>query len=243
MAPSYRELDASRIVATLELLCLRIEERFPGAGLAGVGRELLGLSRESARDADSLGRPHWPVRAAVSAVIILMVATVALAIGGMVQRLLMPSQVMGFTEFVQTLEASINDLVFLGVAIFFLVSIESRIKRRLALRRLHQLRSVAHIVDMHQLTKDPERLVLPQPDTASSPQRSLTAAELGRYLDYCSEMLSVTAKLAALHVQHFSDPVVLAAVNDIETLTTSLSAKIWQKITLLGNQPLAAARS
>ena len=31
-----------------------------------------------------------------------------------------------------------------------------------------------------------------------------------------------------LHVQQ------LAAVNDIETLTTSLSAKTWQKITLLG---------
>jgi hypothetical protein len=37
----------------------------------------------------------------------------------------------------------------------------------------------------------------------------------------------------ALHVQHFHDPVTLAAVNEIETLTTGLSAKIWQKITLL----------
>ena len=34
--------------------------------------------------------------------------------------------------------------------------------------------------------------------------------------------------LLELHVQQ------LAAVNDIETLTTSLSAKTWQKITLLG---------
>ena len=233
MAPSYRELDASRIVATLELLCLRIEERFPGAGLAGVGRELLGLSRESARDADSLGRPHWPVRAAVSAVIILMVATVALAIGGMVQRLLMPSQVMGFTEFVQTLEASINDLVFLGVAIFFLVSIESRIKRRLALRRLHQLRSVAHIVDMHQLTKDPEILNSPSPDTPSSPTRQMSRQELGRYLDYCSELLALTGKVAALFVQRFDDTAVLRSVNEIEELTNGLSRKVWQKITLL----------
>jgi len=233
VAPSYRELDASRIVATLELLCLRIEERFPGAGLAGVGRELLGLSRESARDADSLGRPHWPVRAAVSAVIILMVATVALAIGGMVQRLLMPSQVMGFTEFVQTLEASINDLVFLGVAIFFLVSIESRIKRRLALRRLHQLRSVAHIVDMHQLTKDPEILNSPSPDTPSSPTRQMSRQELGRYLDYCSELLALTGKVAALFVQRFDDTAVLRSVNEIEELTNGLSRKVWQKITLL----------
>jgi serine/threonine protein kinase len=40
-------------------------------------------------------------------------------------------------------------------------------------------------------------------------------------------------ELAALHVQHMNDPVVLAAVNDIETLCSGLSNKIWQKITLL----------
>ena len=36
-----------------------------------------------------------------------------------------------------------------------------------ALRALHQFRSLAHIVDMHQLTKDPERLMSPQPHTPS----------------------------------------------------------------------------
>jgi hypothetical protein len=34
-------------------------------------------------------------------------------------------------------------------------------------------------------------------------------------------------------VEHYGDAVVLAAVNDIETLATGLSGKIWQKITLL----------
>jgi hypothetical protein len=43
----------------------------------------------------------------------------------------------------------------------------------------------------------------------------------------------VISKLAALHVQHFNDPVTLAAVNDVESLTSGLSNKIWQKITLL----------
>jgi hypothetical protein len=87
---------------------------------------------------------------------------------------------------------------------------------------------------MHQLTKDPDRLTFPQPDTRSSPRRELTVPELGRYLDYCSELLSLVSKLAALHAEHLNDPVVLAAVNDLESLTEGLSAKIWQKITLLG---------
>ena len=139
----------------------------------------------------------------------------------------------GWLELLQATESAINDVIFIGIAIYFLSTLENRIKRRRALDALHRLRSVAHIVDMHQLTKDPERLLLPQPDTASSPQRAMTPAELGRYLDYCSEMLSLTAKLAALHVQDFSDPVVLSAVTEIETLTSDLSSKIWQKITLL----------
>ena len=57
--------------------------------------------------------------------------------------------------------------------------------------------------------------------------------ELTRYLDYCSEMLSLTNKLAALYAQNLPDAVVIDAVNDIEQLTTNLSSKIWQKITIL----------
>jgi hypothetical protein len=61
----------------------------------------------------------------------------------------------------------------------------------------------------------------------------MTLPELGRYLNYCSELLSVTSKLAALLVQYFDDAVVLASVNEIEDLTTGLSSKIWQKLTIL----------
>jgi hypothetical protein len=51
-----------------------------------------------------------------------------------------------------------------------------------------------------------------------------------RYLDYCSELLSMTSKIAALYIQRFNDATVLSAVSDVETLCTSLSAKIWQKM-------------
>ena len=73
----------------------------------------------------------------------------------------------------------------------------------------------------------------PAGETESSPDRKLTVAELGRYLDYCSEMLSMTAKIAALYAERFSDNVVLQAVDEVETLTTGLSRKIWQKIMIL----------
>ncbi len=110
-----------------------------------------------------------------------------------------------------------------------------RYKRSLALRSLHALRSLAHVVDMHQLTNDPAIILAGTnfKPTESSPQRTMTPYQLTRYLEYCSEMLSLTSKLAALHVQFLDDPVVLDAVNDIESLTQGLSNKIWQKIMIL----------
>lgn len=121
----------------------------------------------------------------------------------------------------------------IAVGIYFLVGVEVRIKRNRALRALHVLRSLAHIVDMHQLTKDPERLLVSGPDTPSSPRREMTAFELQRYLDYCSEILSIISKVAALYVQHFRDSVIIGAASDLEALTGGLSRKIWQKIMLL----------
>lgn len=120
----------------------------------------------------------------------------------------------------------------LVLVVLFLASLETRLKRRTALRMLHRLRSVAHIVDMHQLTKDPELALRRVQSTASSPSRTLSRTQLPRYLDYCSELLALASKLAALHAQHLSDAVVPGAVNDIEALTADLSRKIWQKISI-----------
>ena len=137
------------------------------------------------------------------------------------------------SELLQATEAGINELIFLGLALYFLIGLETRIKRHSALQALHRLRSIAHVVDMHQLTKDPAHLLSPFRDTESSPGNALTRFELMRYLDYCAEMLALDSKLAALFAQNMDDPVVLTAVNELESLTQGLSGKIWQKIMIL----------
>lgn len=131
--------------------------------------------------------------------------------------------------------------LLLSAAILFLITAETRIKRRRALKAIHELRALAHVIDMHQLTKDPERVLARMAETPSSPKHNLSPAELGRYLDYCSEMLSLIGKLAALYVQKFDDPVALAAVNEVEDLTTGLSRKIWQKIMIINSDTVKAA--
>ncbi len=102
------------------------------------------------------------------------------------------------------------------------------------LERLHlRIRDRFPQADMHQLTKDPDSIAEHAVATPHTPQRVLTPYELARYLDYCTEMLSLISKTAFLYVQDYHDPVAAEAVNDLEDLTNGLSSKIWQKIMML----------
>jgi hypothetical protein len=237
----YAELQSEFVRATIEALKARIAERFPGAGLAQVGAELLAVADQNQTVIERLRQPLWPIRALTTLTIVALVALAGWAVlhlAGMAT-----GGIGGLADLLQSADAATNQLLLLAVTLAFLVSLETRIKRRAALRMLHRLRSIAHIVDMHQLTKDPENALRSIPATASSPPRMLTPAQLARYLDYCSELLALTSKLAALHAQHLQDPVVLGAVNDIESLTADLSRKIWQKLTILDMSLTLAARS
>jgi hypothetical protein len=227
----FEHLDSGKIVETVEALHRRVRERFPQAGLSAVCERLVGIAQRARERSDAIGRPLLGVRV-LSTVIVL---GILVTFGWTISSARLPDQPLTMSELVQVFESGINDLLLIGAIIFFLISLETRIKRQRALRALHELRSISHIIDMHQLTKDPEHVLRPAQDTQSSPKRTMTRFELGRYLDYCSEMLSLTGKIAALYVQEFSDPVAVAAVNDIETLTTSLSRKIWQKLMVLHN--------
>jgi len=225
----YRTLDPAEILKTLQLLQQRIGERFPDSGLAGVCNELIVIARVTEWRSRSVGRPNLLLR-------ILIYAAIAGGIGAVVMVSHVLKLKVGEADvigFFQGLEAAINIVVLAGAALFFLVTIEDRIKRRRALSGLHELRSIAHVIDMHQLTKDPG--AGRGPATASSPTRDMSPFQLTRYLDYCAEMLALTGKLAALYAQNLPDTVIIDSVNEIEALTGSLGLKIWQKIAILEN--------
>lgn len=230
MASLYRSLDAEKIAKTVGTLRDRIAERFPDSGLSRVAGELLDVANESLTRSQQVGRPIWWLRVGVWTLVTLMLV---LLIGGAFQ-LDLPARVSDFGNLIQILESGLNDVILIGAGVFFLLTLETRIKRKMVFKAIHELRSLAHIVDTHQLTKNPDRILRPGEDTASSPRRTMTTFELSRYLGYCSEMLSLIGKLAALYVQSFDDAITLEAVDDIEDLTTGLSRKIWQKIALLG---------
>ena len=225
----YRTLDPDKIVATLDQLVARITERFPGAGLGRVCAELKIVAAESRARTERLARPNIALRSLSGLVVVAGLAAliyVALLIN-------VQSATTELFGMLQGIEATVNLLIVVGAAVLFLTTLEGRWKRTAALADLYQLRSIVHVIDMHQLTKDPGGVLHPGGDTASSPRRITSAPDLVRYLDYCSEMLSLSSKVAALYAQSATDAQVIDTVNELERLTTSLSQKIWQKITIV----------
>jgi hypothetical protein len=223
----YRSLDPDKIIETLEALRDRINDRFPGSGLGAVCAEVVEIARQTSTRIAEVSRPIWGLRIAL-----LGLLAAVLALAGMLaieaSSLKTPDEL---AETMQGVDAGVNLIIVLGGAAFFLATLETRWKRDRALKALHELRSIIHVIDMHQLTKDPS--MLGQIRTSSSPDRPLTPFMLIRYLDYCSELLSLTAKCAALYTEKLSDPVVIDTVGNIELLTSDLSNKIWQKITIV----------
>lgn len=225
----YRTLNADRIEATLETLQRRIEERFPNRGLSNLCKQLLDIAREDKRTLSWVTQPNLWLRSGVAVAIILGAAGLIWGATSL-PKLSVNDEI---SNVLQGVDAAVNTIALSGAASWFLLNLESRWRRRAVLKDLHELRSIAHVVDMHQLTKDPTQLSKGYVSTASSQVHDMSEFELIRYLDYCSEMLALTGKLAALYMQNMRDPVIIEAVNEIEDLTTSLSRKIWQKIMIL----------
>jgi len=227
---AYAELRGAEIIATIQKLEQRIVARFPGSGLSRISIDLGGLAESAAHEIERLRKPLWVARAgAISG--ILGIAAIAGGLGfAAVSR---PLEMGALSEFLQGVEAAANGVVLLAIGTFFMLSLETRIKRKAALKALYRLRGVIHVVDMHQLTKDPEFVAWPGMPVEQAREPMLTRFQMVRYLDYCSELFALSSKVAALYSQYINDAVVVAAVNEIESLAATLSQKVWQKITIL----------
>lgn len=235
----HSTLRPEQIVKTINTLEGRIDERFPDSSLRKVCHELAEVSEQMVERSAWIGKPILWLRAITWFICITIIVGTALtffALGVSQEDFSsLQSSPDRLSTVVTLTEAAINDVLLIGAAIFFIFTIEKRYKRTRALKALHELRSIAHIIDMHQLTKDPHRIMAKRLFTGQglSPKLNMTPFQLRRYLDYCSEMLALTGKIAAVYVQQFDDAVAIGSASELETLTTGLSSKIWQKIQIL----------
>jgi hypothetical protein len=226
------KLSGEHVSATVEQLQRRIDARFGERGLTKTARDLgylvVLVQTEATQSHIRLRRTTLAAR---TASVVIVAATVIALLYSLRSAVL--DGLARTADWVPLTESIVNDLVFAAIAVVFLWAFPERLERRALLNLLHRLRSLTHVIDMHQLSKDPEQVSPSYVATAQSVQHGLDADQLHHYLNYCSELLSLTAKTAALCAEHSTDGVVLETVSDIETLTTELSRKIWQKISLL----------
>jgi hypothetical protein len=226
------QLAARHVGHTVGQLERRIRARFGDRGLTRAALDLRRLVDDVETVAEQshvrLRRTTLVARTTSVTIIVATVLLLAFSLRNALDQGLERSE-----DWVPLIESVINDLVFAAIAMLFLWAFPERRERRTLLGLLHRLRSLAHVIDMHQLSKDPEQVMPTYTRTAHSVTPGLDAEQLHHYLAYCSEMLSLTAKTAALCAEHSTDEVILNTISTLETLTTELSNKIWQKISLL----------
>src|SRR5262245_14097321 len=122
----------------------------------------------------AIASPHYLLRTALFLVI-------AAGLSGLLFVALKVNVQVGAVEIFsvfQGVEAAMNIVVLSGAMLFFLVSLETRMKRRRSLSDLHRFRSIAHVIDMHQLTKDPSTILGGGAPNASSPKRTMSRIEM-----------------------------------------------------------------
>ncbi len=238
-AMPYSELRSDAITKTLQTLTLRVEERFAQSSLLGVCREVARVAGETDARCADYQRPYVLLRLywVVGGIILISLITflgiwLTAEFTGLEEGHLPFEERPGLALF-EGLEPAINVFLLIGAGFFFMTRQEEKIKRERILKHIHQLRSLTHVVDMHQLTKDPTAILGDFKRTAHSPIREMSRYELSRYLDYCAELLALIGKIAALYMRDVEDIEVITAANEIENLTTNISRKIWQKIMIM----------
>lgn len=233
----YRSLDARRLVEAAGKLADKVEGSFPGSGLSSLAREVFCVTAETVERVVEISRPNWGLRFAVGVLVLLAV------LGPLFFSVLLHFRetVSSLGDFLEATDAGLHMLLVLGAGIAFLVTLEGRLQRKRALSAIAEFRSLAHLVDMHQINKDPgiDERGLPEGEDTRTVRSD---AQLGVYLDYSSDLLSIIGKLAAYYGQHLQDRVVLDAVNEIEGLSSGLAAKFWQKI-MISREGEACGRS
>ena len=219
-----------KIETTLFLLTKRINERFPDSSIGKTSNDLLKFTRNSEIILRWILKPNMAIR-------LIAYTSIAMSIAGLMYcfKFIRLNSTYSFTDITSMAESSINNILLIGAAYFFLFKLEDRIKRIRAIKYLNEIRGFAHVIDMHQLSKNPQYFISDLPNTKHSPNRNLSCKELSRYLIYSSELVAICSKVAALFAQGLPDEVVVKSSSDIESLCSNIINKISHKQLIIEN--------
>src|SRR5262249_54527923 len=156
----FEHLHTDKILATVRRLHARIRQHFPDAGLTMVAAELTDVAQGVGERLRVIYRTSPLLRALIVLILLVIVAIVALFLRSWVadrEHSLEVARDVG--QLIQIVESMLGATFFLSAAIVSLVTFEKRIVRARAVRAIQELRAMAHIIDLHQLQKDPEQFV------------------------------------------------------------------------------------
>ena len=123
--------------ATIAQLSNRVKERFPDGNLIQACDELLRLSRDTKLRAEWIGSPIISLRIVAT----ILISLIAVALVSAFSQLNLSSGRLDVVVFVYFLNAGMNNIVISAAVVFFLITIEARVKRRRSLLAIHELRS------------------------------------------------------------------------------------------------------
>ena len=140
-----RHLDPDKLIKTSAALAAWIDKDFNHAHLASVAANVHRLTQEAVVTAERIRRPIWPLRIGIWGLVLAFVA-------GAVHQLVTHR----LDEILHFLDDTKGAALYIGAFLLAFITLEVRLKRRKAIQAVHELRSLAHIIDMHQLAKDPQ---------------------------------------------------------------------------------------
>jgi hypothetical protein len=217
-------LDPARITETAENLAQRISEKMPGSSLSNLAVELAGIARATDQRARQASRPILAIRLASATAIGLGL----LGLWYLVDHIHTRWEFGTITELFEATDAGFNLLVILAGALWFLITLEARLKRKRALGSIEELREFIHVIDLTQLYYTPE---LYNPDDANS--QNAWGFDY-TYLLFCTQMIGVISNLAALYTRGAAGDSVLRAASDVEMLATAVNSKLLSKVETVG---------
>lgn len=220
-----RKLDPKKLISTTQELVTWMKAEFPKAHLTSVAEEVGLVAREAMRKADSIRRANLWLRLGIG-----------LILGGTAIAFIHQLWVHPIKEILHFLDMTKGVGMYAIAFIIFLATLEVRWKRRNCILAVHELRSVAHIIDMHQLSKDDAVEQFRSRDDEPS-DKTAHRTYVEKYLHACIVLLALVSKIGQLYIDHFPDPVATTSVNEFEETCHGFSMQIWSKINNLEPEP------
>ena len=123
-------LDPDRIIESLNLLARRIHHRFPKAGLNDACHRLLLISKRAKRRAEAIAQPIIALRVAVCVFVLILLATPIVITASFDT----PRESLDLFSLPELIDNLARNVTLIAVGVFFLVTLETRIKRTRVLK-------------------------------------------------------------------------------------------------------------